>query len=73
MPTNLNPIEFLKLNPQIDGDMLATSRELLLKLRSNGLRGRGYRLAIPFSGRHIPSNRGGKDHGAEWRARRNWP
>ena len=54
MPTSIDPSELLRLNPKVKPRDLAASREMLRKLRENGLRGRGYRLAIPFSNRYAP-------------------
>jgi hypothetical protein len=52
MPTVLKLAEILSLNPQLDAERLAAGRDMLRRLRGNGLRGRGYQLAVPFSGRH---------------------
>ncbi len=45
--------EILAANPHIDPKELAEATDLLRRLRESGLNPSGYRLAPPFSRRHI--------------------
>ena len=45
--------EILKLNPHIDKEELQKHIEILNKLRSSKTEGVGYKLALPFTHRHV--------------------
>jgi hypothetical protein len=53
MPEEVDLEELLASNPHVDPDELEKAREMLRKLRRSGVRGPGYRLAPPFSGRRV--------------------
>ncbi len=54
MAARFDPDEMLSRNPQIDLDRLEEGRELLRRLRENGVRRKEYDLAPPFGGRRAP-------------------
>ena len=45
--------ELLKLNPEIDLSKIEQLEKSFNDLKSQGLSGRGYRLALPFSGKRV--------------------
>jgi hypothetical protein len=47
----------LKRNPTIDLQALKRSREMLRELRSRGVGGHGYELALPFASRRVSTER----------------
>jgi hypothetical protein len=53
MPEKPDLEELLAANPHVDPEELERAREILRKLRASGVRGAGYRLAPPYSGRRV--------------------
>ena len=45
--------EILSRNPQIDAEQLEDAREMLRRLREQGLKRKGYDLATPYGGRRV--------------------
>ena len=45
--------EILALNPHIDKEEFEKSKEILNKLRNSKAKGAGYKLALPFTHRHL--------------------
>jgi len=50
--------DILALNPQIDEEMLVKAMALLQKMQERGLKGPGYKLAMPYS-RHCTRTKSG--------------
>ena len=51
MPSKMSIKKILKKNRQVEAKKFAQGHRLSKKLHSMGMRGRGYRLAVPYSGR----------------------
>ena len=57
MPQQLNLQDILKLNPQIDANLLHNIQRLRKDFQRFGGRRAGYNLAMPFERRHVIAGR----------------
>ena len=48
MPEPIDIAKLIKINPKVDANLLGQARKLLEELRCSGIRGPGYRLALPY-------------------------
>lgn len=53
MPERFNEEDLLRRNPRVDPDLLAEGRDLLRRLREQGLRRKEYDLVPPFGGHRV--------------------